>query len=313
MKELIEPIAPEVLMSELTPERLLRKTNKADNEIYVVTAAQAPNVMKEIGRLREYTFRLAGAGTGKDCDVDRFDMEDPACHQLLVWNPEAKEIIGGYRFTYGNRVSFYPNGQPNINSEHLFDFSEKFCKEYLPYMIEMARAWVQPKYQSAQMGRKSLFALDNLWDGIGAIVATNPDVRYLAGKVSVYSTTPQLPRNAILYFLHKSFGDRENLITGKWALEYTPEEVEFYENLFTGATYQENYKILNNFVKEQGEHIPPLIHSYIELSSSMKTFGTCFDADFGDVYDTAMIITIADIYPAKKERYVESYMKQKQA
>ena len=92
MKELIQPIAPEVLMSELTPERLLRKTNKADNELYVVTAAQAPNVMKEIGRLREYTFRLAGAGTGKDCDVDRFDMEDPACHQLLVWNPEAKEI-----------------------------------------------------------------------------------------------------------------------------------------------------------------------------------------------------------------------------
>lgn len=313
MKELMQPIAPEVLMSELTPERLLRKTNKADNEIYVITAAQAPNVMKEIGRLREYSFRLVGAGTGKDCDVDRFDLEDPACHQLLVWNPEEKEIIGGYRFTYGRMASFYPNGQPNINSEHLFDFSEKFIREYLPYTIEMARAFVQPKYQSAQMGRKSLFALDNLWDGIGAIVATNPDVRYLAGKVSVYSTTPQLPRNAILYFLHKSFGDKEGLLTGKWALEYTPEEVEFYENLFTGVTYQENYKILNGFMKEQGANIPPLIHSYMELSSSMKTFGTCFDKDFGDVYDTAMIITIADIYPAKKERYIESYFKQKEA
>lgn len=308
MKELIRPVDPEVMQAELTPGRFIRKTNKADNEIYVITADNAPNVMREIGRLRELSFRMAGAGTGKDCDIDRFDLEDKACHQLIVWNPELKEIIGGYRFTYGNKVSFYDNGQPNINSEHLFDFSENFIRDYLPYTIEMARAFVQPKYQSAQMGRKSLFALDNLWDGIGALVASG-DVRYLAGKVTVYSTTPRLSRNAILYFLQKSFGDKEGLLTGKWPETYTDEEIIFYDNLFSASTYQENYKILNTFVKEHGESIPPLIHSYMELSPTMRTFGTCFDKDFGDVYDTAMMITIADVYPAKIERYVEPYRK----
>lgn len=305
MNDLIQPISKEVLKSELTPDKLLRKTNKADNEIYVITAQNAPNVMQEIGRLRELTFRLAGAGTGKGADVDKFDYID-ACRQLLVWNPEQEEIIGGYRFTYGNMVTLQENGQPYMNTEHLFDFSEKFIKEYLPYTIEMARAWVQPKYQSAQMGRKSLFALDNLWDGIGALVASG-DVRYLAGKVTVYSTMPKPIRNAIFYYLEKFFGDKEKMLVGKWPETFTPEEVSMYDAMFTGADYQENYKILNNYVKEHGEIIPPLIHSYIELSPSMKTFGTCLDKDFGDVYDTAMMITIADVYPAKLERYVHSF------
>lgn len=244
MNDLIQPISKEVLKSELTPDKLLRKTNKADNEIYVITAQNAPNVMQEIGRLRELTFRLAGAGTGKGADVDKFDYID-ACHQLLVWNPEQEEIIGGYRFTYGNMVTLQENGQPYMNTEHLFDFSEKFIKEYLPYTIEMARAWVQPKYQSAQMGRKSLFALDNLWDGIGALVASG-DVRYLAGKVTVYSTMPKPIRNAIFYYLEKFFGDKEKMLVGKWPETFIPEEVSMYDAMFTGNGYQENYKILNN-------------------------------------------------------------------
>lgn len=305
IKELIEPVSVELLKSELTPDKLLRKTNKADNEIYVITAKNSPNVMQEIGRLREMTFRTMGAGTGKEADVDKFDLID-ACHQLLVWNPEAEEIIGGYRFSYGSMITLQENGQPYMNTEHLFDFSEKFIKEYLPYTIEMARAWVQPKYQSVQMGRKSLFALDNLWDGIGALVASG-DVRYLAGKVTVYSSTPKLVRNAIFYYLEKFFGDKEKMLVGKWPETYTDEEMKMYDDMFTGADYQENYKILNNFVKEHGEIIPPLIHSYIELSPTMKTFGTCLDKDFGDVYDTAMMITIADVYPAKLERYVHSF------
>lgn len=306
MKNLIDPIRPEVLKSELTPDRLLRKTNKADNEIYVVTAKNAPNVMQEIGRLREMTFRMVNAGTGEAADVGPFDMID-ACRQLLVWNPEQEEIIGGYRFSYGNQIVLQENGQPYINTEHLFSFSEKFIKEYLPYTIEMARAWVQPKYQSAQMGRKSLFALDNLWDGIGALVASS-NVRYLAGKVSVYKTMPKPIRNAIFYYLEKFFGDKEKMLVGKCPETFTPEETKMYDDMFVGADYHENYKILNNYVKSHGEVIPPLIHSYIELSPSMKTFGTCLDKDFGDVYDTAMMITIADVYPAKMERYVKSFV-----
>ena len=266
-------------------------------------------MLKEIGRLREVSFRAVGGGSGTACDLDHFDLDDKACFQLVVWNPEADEIIGGYRFTRWSMASFHENGQPYVNTEHLFDFSQKFIDEYFPYCIEMARAFVQPKYQSAQMGRKALFALDNLWDGIGGLVATDPTVKYLSGKVTIYSSSPELSRKAMVYYLDKHFGDREGLITSKNPETWTAEQAEMFEEMFTGANYKEDYQILNNYVKSMGDTIPPLIHSYIGLSETMKTFGTTFDPDFGDCYDTAMIITIADIYQEKYDRYIASFNK----
>ena len=302
---IIEPIDVALLKSELNEKTFIRATIRGNNEIYVVNNETAPNVLKEIGRLREVAFRAVGGGSGTPCDLDHFDLEDKACFQLVVWNPEADEIIGGYRFTKWALASFHENGQPYVNTEHLFDFSQKFLDEYFPYCLEMARAFVQPKYQSAQMGRKALFALDNLWDGIGAIVASDPSVRYLAGKVTIYSSSPELSRKAMVYYLDKFFGDREGLITSKNPERWTAEQAEMFDEMFTGATVKENYQILNNFVKSLGDTIPPLIHSYIGLSDTMKTFGTTFDPDFGDCYDTAMMITVADIYPEKFSRYIE--------
>ena len=302
---IIEPIDVALLKSELNEKTFIRATIRGNNEIYVVNNESAPNVLKEIGRLREVAFRAVGGGSGTPCDLDHFDLEDKACFQLVVWNPEADEIIGGYRFTKWALASFHENGQPYVNTEHLFNFSQKFLDEYFPYCLEMARAFVQPKYQSAQMGRKALFALDNLWDGIGAIVASDPSVRYLAGKVTIYSSSPELSRKAMVYYLDKFFGDREGLITSKNPERWTAEQAEMFDEMFTGATVKENYQILNNFVKSLGDTIPPLIHSYIGLSDTMKTFGTTFDPDFGDCYDTAMMITVADIYPEKFSRYIE--------
>lgn len=307
MIPIIEPVDRELLKKELTKEAFLRNTNNANNEIYIVNAETAPNVLREIGRLRELSFRAVGSGSGKECDLDHFDLEDKACYQLIVWDPENEEIVGGYRFTRWAQASFHDNGQPYVNTEHLFDFSEKFLKEYFPYCIEMARAFVQPKYQSRDMGRKSLFALDNIWDGIGGLVATSPDVKYLAGKVSVYSSAPEKSRKAILYYLHKFYGDREGLLVSKRPETYTEKEQAEFDALFSADTPKENYKILNAYVKSLGDAVPPLVHSYIELSSSLKTFGTTFDPDFGDVYDTAIIITLADVYEPKRKRYIESY------
>ena len=207
-------------------------------------------------------------------------------------------------------ASFHENGQPYVNTEHLFDFSQEFIDKYFPYCIEMARAFVQPKYQSAQAGRKALFALDNLWDGIGGLVASDPSVKYLAGKVTIYSSSPEISRKAMIYYLDMCFGDRKGLITSKNPETCTPEQEKMFKEMFTGATYKENYQILNNFVKSLDDTIPPLIHSYIGLSPTMKTFGTTFDPDFGDCYDTAMMITIDDIYEDKFDRYVASYDKQ---
>lgn len=304
---IIDPVDVRLLKKELNKDTFLRNTNRGNNEIYIVNNETAPNVLREIGRLREVSFRAVGGGSGTECDLDHFDLEDKACFQLVVWNPEDDEIIGGYRFTRWKMASFHENGQPYVNTEHLFDFSQKFLDEYFPYCVEMARAFVQPKYQSAQAGRKALFALDNLWDGIGGIVATDPTVKYLSGKVTIYSSSPDMSRKAMIYYLDKHFGDREGLLTSKRPETCTPEEAEYFEAMFTGANYKDDYQILNTYVKSFGDVIPPLIHSYIGLSETMKTFGTTFDPDFGDCYDTAMLITISDIYKEKYDRYIDSY------
>ena len=309
---IIPPVDVELLKSELNEKTFLRTTNRGDNELYVVNNETAPNVLREIGRLREVSFRAVGGGSGTECDLDHFDLEDKACFQLIVWNPEADEIIGGYRFTRWKMASFHENGQPYVNTEHLFDFSQKFIDNEFPHCIEMARAFVQPKYQSAAGGRKALFALDNLWDGIGGLVATDPTVKYLSGKVTIYKTSPEMSRKAMIYYLDMSFGDREGLITSKNPETCTPEQAAFFKEMFTGADYKENYAILNNYVKSLDDTIPPFIHLYIGLSPTMKTFGTTFDPDFGDCYDTAMIITAKDIYPDKYKRYMESYEKCKE-
>ena len=125
--------------------------------------------------------------------------------------------------------------------------------------------------------------------------------------MTIYSSSPELSRKAMVYYLDKCFGDREGLITSKNPELWTEEQGKMFEEMFTGEDYKENYQILNNYVKSFGDVIPPLIHSYIGLSSTMKTFGTTFDPDFGDCYDTAMIITIDDIYQDKKDRYINSF------
>lgn len=304
---IIEPIDVQLLKQELNKSTFLRNTTRGNNEIYVVNNENSPNVLREIGRLREVSFRAVGGGSGTECDLDHFDLEDKACFQVVVWNPEEEEIIGGYRFTKWSMASFHENGQPYVNTEHLFDFSQKFIDEYFPYCIEMARAFVQPKYQSAQAGRKALFALDNLWEGIGGVVASNPDVKYLTGKVTIYSSSPELSRKAMIYYLDMSFGDREGLLMSKNPELWTPQQEDFFKELFTGDDYKENYLILNNFVKSFNDTIPPLIHLYVGLSPTMKTFGTTFDPDFGDCYDTAMMITVSDIYKEKFDRYIGSF------
>ncbi len=304
MEPIIDPIPVELLKQELNENTFLRKTNKAGNEVYVVNYENAPNVLREVGRLREITFRAVGSGSGTACDIDHFDIEDKACYQLIVWNPDADEIIGGYRFTRLKDASFREDGQPYINTAKLFNISPAFVRDYFPYSLEMARAWVQPKYQTREMGVKSLFALDNIWDGIGGLIAKDPSIKYLMGKVSMFATSPRPSLEAMIYFLEKFCGDKENLITGINPENVSEQRKAELDEMFCAETLQENYKILNNYVTGLGDKVPPLIHLYLNLSSSMKTFGTVMDPDFGEEFDTAMIISVADIYPEKYNRYI---------
>ena len=304
---IIQPINKELLKSELTPDRQLHMTNKSHNEIYIVTAHNAPNVMREIGRLREIVFREAGGGTGKEVDIDEFDICENCYKQLIVWNPEEQEIIGGYRYLPGTDWEYDEKGQPILATSHMFHFSEKFIREYAPQTVELGRSFVSLPYQSSRMGAKSLFALDNLWDGLGALTVVRPNVRYYFGKMTMYPSYIRKGRDMILYFLKKYFDDKENLIIPMKPLELetNPQELE---TLFSGRNFKEDYLILNREIRQLGYNIPPLVNAYMSLSPTMKLFGTAINYGFGDVEETGILIAIDEIFENKRKRHIDTFI-----
>ena len=311
MKDIIAPIPKELIKAELTKDKLLRVTNRSENEIYIVTAHEAPNVMREIGRLREIAYRASGGGTGKDCDIDEFDTMEVPYKQLVVWNPENDDIIGGYRYIYGADIRYDENGKPMIATAHgMFRFSEKFMKDVLPYTVELGRAFVALEYQSTRMGAKSLFALDNLWDGLGALAVVLPGMKYYFGKVTMYPSYPVQARDMILYFLRKHFQDRDGWVTPNEPLALETDETEL-KALLCKETYKEDYRILKQEVHKFGVTIPPMVNAYIGLSPTMKIFGTAINYDFGNVQETGLLIAADEMLEDKKIRYMESYIKYK--
>lgn len=310
METIIPPVDIEFLVSELTEDKRLRKTNNGNNEIYIITDADSPHVMREIGRLREVTFREAGGGTGKSIDIDEYDTGENAFKQMIVWDPDEKAIVGGYRFIDCNNLKV-EGDQVFSPTSRLFRYSPKFIKEYLPYTIELGRSFVQPLYQPTFNLRRGLFALDNLWDGIGALIVDHEHTRYLFGKVTMYPHYDQLARDMILYFMQKYFPDKKELIRPHKPLVVSTEE-KVLDSFFTGYNYEEDYKILVQKVRKLGENVPPLINAYMNLSSTMRTFGTSLNDHFGDVEETGILVTINDIYHQKKDRHVNTYRKNKQ-
>jgi hypothetical protein len=294
------------IVAELTKERLLRHTNNGNNEVYVFTGPESPVLMREIGRVREHTFRSAGGGTGHEIDIDDYDTnaEHPHC-QLIVWDPDNKEIVGGYRY-FMNSARNPTKDLTRMASSSYFNFSERFINDFYPHLMELGRSFVQPEYQSKAMGRKSLFSLDNLWDGLGAIVIESQHIRYMFGKVTMYPHYNQQARDMILYFMMKHFGDREKLVTPLKPIRIDCHE-EVMKNLFTSKNYSDDYKILSQEVRKLGENIPPLFNAYMNLSPTMRTFGTFINHHFGNVEETGIMITVRDIYIEKIDRHLASY------
>lgn len=309
MEDIIAPIDKEVLKSELTEDKRLRFTNKSNNEIYIVTWKNAPNVLKEIGRLREIAFRAAGGGTGKSMDLDEYDLMENPYQQLIVWDPEAEEILGGYRYLLGDEVEFDADGKPLLATAHMFNFSEKFLKDYLPTTIELGRSFVTLEYQSTRAGSKGLFALDNLWDGLGALTVVMPQVKYFFGKMTMYPSYNRFGRDMILYFLKKHFNDKDKLITPMQPLLIETDE-KVLEKLFCHDTFKEDYKVLNTEVRKLGYNIPPLVNAYMSLSPTMRMFGTAINDGFGDVEETGILIAVDEILEEKRVRHIESYLRE---
>lgn len=305
--EIIPPVARELLKSELTPERFLRYTNNGDNLVYLVDYHNAPHLVREIGRLRELTFRAAGGGTGKAWDLDENDTSENCYQQLITWNEADEEIVAGYRLICC-KDALGPDGSIRLSTSHLFDFSTSFIQDYLPATIELGRSFVQPSYQPSLDNRKGMFSLDNLWDGLGAVVLLNPNIKYLFGKVTMYPHYNREGRDLLLYFMEQYFPDHQGLVNPKQKLRLGYEtDILSRSNPFEGLDYKEGYKVLNGRIRALGENIPPLINTYMNLSPSMKTFGTALNDEFGEVEETGILITLADIYESKKHRHMDTF------
>ena len=309
MENIIAPVPVAELRRELTEDKRLRFTNKSHNEIYIVTWQNAPNVVREIGRLREEAFRAAGGGTGKPLDLDEFDTMANPYKQLIVWDPEDEKILGGYRYLQGQDWQIGPDGQPLLATSHMFRFSEEFMEHYMPYTIELGRSWVTLEYQSSRTGSKSLFALDNLWDGLGALTVIKPNVRYFFGKMTMYPSYDREARDMILYFLNKHFGDPDGLIIPMKPLKIESDP-EHLAALFNEDGFKADYRILNAEVRKRGLNIPPLVNAYMSLSPTMRFFGTAINYGFGDVEETGILIAVDEILNEKRLRHIESFARE---
>lgn len=309
MEEIIQPVSRELLKAELTPERRLRATNKSNNDIYIVTYQQAPNVVREIGRLREIAFRAAGGGTGLSLDLDEFDTCEHPYYQLIVWSPEDEQILGGYRFLPGREIEVDAKGQPVLATSHMFRFSETFMKDYLRDTVELGRSFVTLEYQNARRLSKGLFALDNLWDGLGALTIVIPGVKYFFGKMTMYPSFNRQARDMILFFLNKHFGDKEGLVvpTDPLQIEADPAELD---RLFSEDDFRADYHILNTEVRKLGFNIPPLVNAYMGLSPTMKIFGTAINHEFGEVEETGLLIAVDEILEEKRMRHIDTFVEE---
>ncbi len=301
---IIPRVDRKLIHAELNEDRFVRKTNKGNNLVYIVNHHNSPNVMQEIGRLREITFAMAGGGTGAPVDIDEQDTSDNCYEQLIVFSPEDDEITGGYRFFDCAKASAEDKGE--LSTSHYFNFSEKFVNDYLPYSIELGRSWVNPLFQPTVNPRKGLFALDNLWDGLGAIVLAHPHMKYFFGKVTMYTNFNAEAKRAVLGFMKAYFPDSEGLALPKAPIYTDVIEHEIVE-MVKDLDFKEGLKVLQKYCREREENVPPLISNYMQLSPTMKSFGTAQNPDFGGVEETGILVKLADIYDSKKERHIEGY------
>jgi hypothetical protein len=306
IQDIISPVPVEAIMDELTGDKFFRKTNNGGNEIYILSAHDSPNIMREIGRLREISFRDSGGGTGLDCDIDDFDTRDENYFlQLIVWNPTDRAIVGGYRFLLCDKLPLDENGQVDTPTSELFLYSERFVKDYLPYTLELGRSFVQPAYQPSKHLSKGLYSLDNLWDGLGSLIDIYPEAKYYFGKVTMYPQLERTSRDMILYFMKKHFPDKEKLVSPRPELDLPIlTETAQLEAVFTADNYRDDYKILVRSVRERGAAVPPLVSAYMNLSPTLRSFGTALNPGFGSVEETGLLLTIGDMFEEKAQRHL---------
>ena len=290
------------LAKELRRATCLGRATHWSATIYTFDGVRLPRLMREVWRLREMSYREVGITLSDDVSGNAMDM-DGVCRQLVVWDDEARRLVGGYRYVVGADVV----GCERLSVSRYFALSQRFVSDFLPRAMELGRSFISPEYQSAA-GRHTIYALDALGEGLGRVVEAL-DVRYLFGRVTLYPALCGEARDLLLGFMRYIFPPRERLLVARVPLGVGLSRFRCRQ-IFVGETLAENYRILLSRMRDLQSVVPPIISSYIRLSPSMQTFDVYENGDLGGVVEAAIMLTVEDFYDDIKRRYLSNSVPQ---
>ena len=292
------PVNRTDLINELKKAKLIGQT--ADGKkIYLYDYTEDSIVLKELGRLREISFRKVGEGVNKKRDTDKYDIY---YQHIILWDENDLEIVGSYRI--GNSDFIFKNiGVKGFYSNNLFRFNEEFTP-YLKNSIELGRSFVQPKYWGTR-------ALDYLWFGIGAYLKNNPNIKYMFGPVSISSSFPTVAKDMMVFYYNHYYGMTADLVEAKVPYSYSNNLAEIKE-LFDLNDKKKDFKFLKSTLANIGVSIPTLYKQYSELSqeNGVKFLGFNVDDNFSDCIDGFILVEVEKIKDSAKQRYINNQEKE---
>ena len=295
-KNIIHPVDRKLLKAQLRKKDLIGLTND-EKEIYFVDFISSPDVVKEISRLREITFRKVGEGTGNKADRDIYDKN---YKHLVLWDDDKLEIAGAYRIGFCREI-ISENGINGLYSSTLFNYSERLTNR-LDVSLELGRSFVQAKYWNTN-------ALSYLWQGLGAILLINPEIKFLFGGVSLSNSYLKEAKELIIYFYKKWFRADSNLAYAKNRFIISEKRNEELKNIFSSDDYKNEFKILKNMLKVYGHSVPTLFKQYSELceKGGIEFLDFGIDADFQNCVDGLIMVEVDKIKYSKKEKYINNH------
>ncbi|MFX4280830.1 GNAT family N-acyltransferase [Aliarcobacter butzleri] len=286
------PVSKIDLYNELKKSPLLGQTNDG-KKIYLYDYVEDSIVLKELGRLREISFRKVGEGVNKKRDIDKYDVY---YQHIILYDKNELEIVGAYRI--GNSdVIFKEFGTKGFYSNTLFQYNDEFMF-YLQNSIELGRSFVQPKYWGTR-------ALDYLWYGIGAYVKANPNIKYMFGPVSISGAFPAIAKDMLVFYYNYYYSSEKNLVEARTPFSYSS-HIHDIKEFFTLEDKKRDFKSLKIALSNIGVNVPTLYKQYSELTldDGVKFLDFNVDKNFGDCIDSFILVEIDKIKDSMKQRYM---------
>jgi len=298
-KTIAHPEDSGAIKQELKTAQLIGNT-RDKHKIFLCDYENHPTVLREIGRLREHTFRKVGEGTGSRRDLDKYDHH---YRHLVLWDEDKLAIAGAYRLGEVSKI-LHKKGLKGLYTAELFDYQQQ-ALPYLEQALELGRSFVHPNY----WGKASL---DYLWQGLGAYLQHNPQIRYLIGPVSMSAHYPKDLRDALVYYYQRYYSHQQNndesLADGKHPHDIAEDELISLQQQFSGLNREQGFDVLQQKFQHQDHKIPVLYKQYAALyeEGGYQLLAFSVDSEFGNCVDGLFIADLTLMKAAKRARYLSS-------